>query len=225
MLAGVDGIRNGWIAAILREDGSTEVKKFPTFRSLKDDRTLELIVIDIPIGLPDYGARACDQETRKRLGQPRGCSVFPAPIRSMLKAHDWEDACRIRLEVEGKKCSKQVAAILPKIREVDEEMTGDLQTCVREGHPEVSFSIMNGERPMASPKKTRQGKLERLTLLMPCFPDIEKHLQSERRAVSVDILDAYACLWTAKRIASNQAKSFPKDRIQDGVGLIMEIMA
>ena len=32
MLAGVDGIRNGWIAAILNEDGSTEVQTFPTFQ-------------------------------------------------------------------------------------------------------------------------------------------------------------------------------------------------
>jgi predicted RNase H-like nuclease len=38
-------------------------------------------------------------------------------------------------------------------------------------------------------------------------------------------LDAYACLWTAKRIAENQSKSFPQDNVQDGVGLIMEIVA
>lgn len=225
MLAGVDGIRNGWIAAILREDGSTEVQTFPTFRSLNEDTTLASIVIDIPIGLPDYGARACDQEARRSLGQPRGSSVFPAPIRSMLTAHDWEDACRIRWEREGKKCSKQVAAILPKIREVDGAMTRDLQKRIREGHPEVSFFMMNRERPVVSGKKTRLGKSERLALLVPCFPDIKRNLQVKPRALWVDILDAYACLWTAKRIATNQAKSFPQDRIHDDVGLIMEIVA
>jgi len=225
MLAGVDGIRNGWIAAILRENGSTEVQTFPTFRSLKEDTSLASIVIDIPIGLPDYGARACDQEARRRLGHPRRSSVFPAPIRSMLTAHDWEDACRIRWEREGKKCSKQVAAILPKIREVDKAMSGDLQKRIREGHPEVSFFMMNRERPVASKKKTRQGKSERLALLVPCFPDIKWNLQVKPRALWVDILDAYACLWTAKRIATNQSKSFPQDSTQDGVGLIMEIVA
>lgn len=225
MLAGVDGIRNGWIAAILREDDSTEVKRFPTFRSLKDENSLVLIVIVIPIGLPDHGARACDQETRKLLGQPRGSSVFPAPIRSMLKAHNWEDACRIRLKQEGKKCSRQVVGILPKIREVDEAMTGDLQRRIREGHPEVSFFMMNRKRPVTSPKKTKRGQLERLALLVPYFPDIERNLQSEPKAVSVDILDAYVCLWTAKRIATKQSKSFPNDKIQDGVGLVMEIVA
>ena len=225
MLAGVDGIRSGWIAAILCEDGTTEVKTFPTFRLLEDDKTLAPIVIDIPIGLPDYGARFCDLEARRRLGKFRGSSVFPAPIRSMLIAHDWEDACRIRFEREGKKCSKQVVAILSKIREVDETMTGDLQKRMREGHPEMSFFMMNCERPVASRKKTTQGKLERLTLLAPSFPDIERNLQGNPRGVWVDILDAYACLWTAKRIATNESKSFPQHTIQDGVGLIMEIVA
>ena len=224
MLAGADGIRNGWIAAILREDGSTEVQTFTSFLSLKEDTTLESIVIDIPIGLPDDGARACDQEARRCLGQSRRSSVFPAPIRSMLTAHDWKDACRIRWEREGKKCAKQVAAILPKIREVDGAMTRDLQKRIREGHPEMSFFMMNRERPVASKKKTRQGQLERLALLVPCFPDIEKNLQVKPRALRVDILDAYACLWTAKRIATNQSRSFPQDSEQDGMGLIMEIV-
>lgn len=225
MLAGVDGIRNGWIAAILREDGSTEVQTFPTFRSLKEDMTLVSIVIDIPIGLPDYGARACDQEARRCLGQPRRSSVFPAPIRSMLTAHDWKDACRIRWEREGKKCSMQVADILPKIREVDGAMTGDLQNRIREGHPEVSFFMMNRERPVTFKKKTTQGKSERLALLVPFFPDIKRNLQVKPRFLWVDILDAYACLWTAKRITTNQSRSFPLDRIQDRVGLTMEIVA
>lgn len=224
MLAGVDGIKDGWIAAILREDGSTEVQTFHTFQSLVNT-TLATIVIDIPIGLPDYGARACDQEARTCLGQSRRSSVFPAPIRSMLAAHDWEDACRIRWNREGKKCSKQVAAILHKIREVDSAMTGDLQKRIREGHPEVSFFMMNHARPMAYKKKTMLGKSERLALLVPFFPDIENNLQFKPRALWVDILDAYSCLWTAKRIASNKSKSIPQFIVRDGVGLAMEIVA
>lgn len=225
MLAGVDGTKSGWIAAILREDGNTEVRIFPNFLSLKGDITLATIVIDIPIGLPDFGARACDQEARMRLGHPRGSSVFPAPIRSMLPARDWEDACRIRWEREGKKCSKQVAAFLHKIREVDGMMTAELQMRIREGHPEVSFFMMNREKPVNSKKKTRVGRLERLTLLVPSFPDIETNLEGRPKAVWVDILDAYACLWTAKRIANNESNLFPHDRMLDSRGLIMEIVA
>lgn len=225
MLAGVDGYKNGWIAAILDDTGRTEVKAYCNFKSLQDDTSLSLIVIDIPIGLPEIGARACDEEARKCLGRLRASSVFPAPIRAMLLARDWEDACRLRTERDGKRCSKQVAAILPKVREVNEAMTAYLQRRIREGHPEVSFFTMNRERPVTSKKKTTQGISERLALLVPFFPDIRRNLQVSPRILWVDILDAYACLWTAKRITTNQSKSFPKDRIQDGVGLTMEIVA
>jgi predicted RNase H-like nuclease len=224
MLAGIDGYKNGWIAAILHDDGCTEVRTFPTFRSLQDSDSLTLIVVDIPIGLPDIGARACDQQARKVLGRSRGSSVFPAPIRPMLAARDWEHACRIRWEREGKRCSEQVAAILPKIREVDEAMTGDLQQRIREGHPEIAFAMMNGGRPTAFKKKTRSGQSERCDLLVQYFRDIENHLQTIPRA-KVDILDAYACLWTARRAATNYSKSFPTYTIQDAMGLKMEIIA
>jgi hypothetical protein len=42
--------------AILLHDGCTEVREFPTFRSLQDSKSLKLIVKDIPIELPDIGA-------------------------------------------------------------------------------------------------------------------------------------------------------------------------
>ena len=135
MLAGIDGYKNGWVAAIELRPGETEVRTYPNFRSILDDGSLTLIVIDIPIGLLDHGARPCDVEARRLLGKARGSSVFPSPIRAMLDAGTWEEACRRRVEEEGKKCSKQVAGILPKILEVDEEMTPGTQHRVREGHP------------------------------------------------------------------------------------------
>lgn len=224
MLAGVDGYKNGWIAAILDDTGRTEVKAYCNFQSLQNDTSLSLIVIDIPIGLPEIGARACDEEARNCLGRLRASSVFPAPIRSMLFARDWEDACRLRMERDGKRCSKQVAAILPKIREVNEAMTAYLQHRIREGHPELSFAMMNERRPLAFKKKTREGQLERIKLLLNYFPDIENHLQTIPGA-RVDILDAYACLWTAQRVTTNQSISFPKLGLQHAVGLKMEIVA
>jgi predicted RNase H-like nuclease len=147
MLAGVDGYKKGWIAVIDLGNGKTEVRTYPTFTSLFDAKKLTQIIIDVPIGLLDRGPRACDLEARKFLGRGRGSSVFPAPIRGMLAANNWEDACRIRYEIEGKKCSKQTAGIMPKIREVDAAMTPQLQRRIREGHPEVSFAMMNKGSP------------------------------------------------------------------------------
>jgi predicted RNase H-like nuclease len=86
MLAGIDGDKNGWIAAIEVRPGETVVRAYPNFRSILDDSSLTLVVIDIPIGLLDHGARTCDVEARRLLGRDRGSSVFPSPIRTMLDA-------------------------------------------------------------------------------------------------------------------------------------------
>ncbi len=124
----------------------------------------------------------------------------------------------------SKKCSKQVAAILPKVREVDEGMSPYLQNRIREAHPELCFAMMNGGKPMAFKKRKKSGQSERLSLLLRYFPDVNKNLNIVPGA-RVDVLDAYACLWTAQRIINKRAISFPKDAIQDAVGLRMEIVA
>jgi hypothetical protein len=80
----------------------------------------QVIALDMPIGLPERGPRACDLEARRLLGPGRASSVFPAPIRPVLVATSYDDACQIRLQVEGKKLSRQAWVIVPKIREVDD---------------------------------------------------------------------------------------------------------
>lgn len=224
MLAGIDGYRKGWIAAIEVSHGETMVTTYPNFSSILDDEHLTLIVIDIPIGLLDHGARTCDVEARRLLGRGRGSSVFPSPIRTMLEAGTWEEACRRRVEQEGKKCSKQVAGILPKIREVDGGMTPARQQRVREGHPELCFAMMNEGKPMSFNKRTKQGQDERLGLLLHQFPDIIRSLE-EVRGARTDALDAYACLWTARRVAQGKAVSLTAETEADRKGLKAEIIA
>ncbi len=223
MLAGIDGYKNGWVAAIELRPGETVMRAYPNFRSILDDGSLTLVVIDIPIGLLDHGPRTCDVEARRLLGRARGSSVFPSPLRSMLDAGTWEEACRRRVEKEGKKCSKQVAGILPKIREVDEGMTPAAQHRLREGHPELCFTMMNQGKPMSFNKRTKQGQEERVTLLLHHFPDL--HMQLRRvSGAGVDILDAYACLWTARRVRQGKATSLTADTEVDRKGLKAEII-
>jgi predicted RNase H-like nuclease len=142
----------------------------------------------------------------------------------MLDAGTWEEACRRRVEREGKKCSKQVAGILPKIREVDEGMTPATQHRVREGHPELCFAMMNQGKPMSFNKRTKQGQEERLSLLLRHFPDIPMQLRGISRA-RTDIIDAYACLWTARRVAQGKMVSLTADTEVDSKGLKAEIIA
>jgi predicted RNase H-like nuclease len=222
MLAGIDGYKKGWIAAVELRPGETAVRAYPNFRSILDDESLTLIVIDIPIGLLDHGARTCDVEARRLLGRARGSSVFPSPIRSMLDAGTCEEACRRPAEQERKKCSKQVAGILPKIDEVDQEMTPTIQHRVREGHPELCFAMMNQGKPMKSNKRTKEGQEERLSLLLRHFSDISR--QWTVSGARTDIIDAYACLWTTRRVACGKAVSLAAGTEVDSKGLKAEIM-
>jgi predicted RNase H-like nuclease len=223
LIAGLDGCRDGWLAAI-EEHGVTRLQVLTSLESLFEDPALIAAVIDVPIGLPDTGPRNCDLQARQLLRAPRASSVFSAPLRSMLLARDQREASRIRFEAEGKRCSAQLAAILPKIREVDDLLNPERQLKVREGHPEVSFAIMNDSRSMSHPKRRSAGREERIGLLAGQFPDVLTALAGVGR-FSIDAVDAYAMLWTARRVVTGTSRTLPEARTLDRRGLRMEIVA
>ena len=223
MIAGVDGCKDKWIAVVEMTDGKTQIRPACTFQELIEDKELDLIVIDVPIGLVEKGPRLADVLAREFLGR-RGCCVFPAPIRPVLGCETWEEACRIRLRIENKKMSKQQFGILNKVSEVDAAVRRRAETRFREGHPEVSFALMNGGRPISIGKKKPDGRKERSELVLRCFPDAGKRFD-EYPHHREDVLDAYALLWTARRIQSGEARGFPKERMIDKFGLQMEIVA
>jgi len=56
LIAGVDGCKDKWIAVTENDSGCTAIQGPCDFEELLSDRCLELIVIDIPIGLPESGS-------------------------------------------------------------------------------------------------------------------------------------------------------------------------
>ena len=231
LAAGVDGCRAGWIC-VSRELGSREVASgcFESARALFAQRPApDVIGIDIPIGLTDCGPRDCDREARRVLGWPRASSVFPAPIRAVLAARSWEEACAIRSRVEDKRMSKQAWAIVGKVREVDEELRARarLRERVREVHPEVSFREWNGA-PMRLRKTSRRGREEHRPQVDARFgPAAFEVVPAQFRVKDVghdDILDAFAALWPAERILRRVNRSLPESPPIDPCGLRMEIV-
>jgi predicted RNase H-like nuclease len=220
MIAGVDGCKEKWIAVVDKEDGQSEVREPCTFRELINDRGLDLIVIDVPIGLKDAGSRCADVTAREFL-RKRGCCIFTAPIRPLLRCQTYPEACDTRFRIERKKISKQTFAILPKVKGIDDDLRRGTVRSVREGHPEVSFALMNGGVPLLSKKKPK-GVRQRLKLLRDFFPDIRAGAGTSNRE---DILDAYALLWTARRIVNGEERKFPHSPQFDQFGLRMEIAA
>ena len=180
-----------------------------------------VIGMDIPIGLPDMGSRQCDIDARSLLGK-RGSSVFPAPLRGMLAATGYQEACELGRQTDGRAISRQCFGILPKIREVDCAMSPQLQQRVFEVHPEVSFWASNQSMPMQNAKKCVDGRRDRLDLLRPTVPVIED-IRVNGRAAKDDILDAAAVMWTAERIFRGEAVGVSAVEEFDSKGLRMQI--
>jgi predicted RNase H-like nuclease len=191
---------------------------------------IRLIVIDVPIGIMTNEPRQVDRAARELLGE-RACCVFSSPYKAMLAARSHPEACSIRERIDGKRCSRQAFEITAKIAEVDALMGRELQSRVREGHPEITFAIMQGGIPMPQRKKSAAGRAARLAALRPHFPEIDV-VASARRPAGVaadDLLDAYAMLWTALRVDTGIARRLPGvsgiDDQRDDRGVTAEMLA
>ena len=157
-IAGVDGCRSGWLCVRNRE-GDIQAEVFPNFgQLLKLLPGTTVIAIDIPIGLPTAGERACDRMARKALGAPRSSSVFPAPIWAVMDEIDYVVACSKHRDTDGRALSKHAFAILPKIAEVNRLILNDetLQGRVREIHPELCFTGVEWRSANATSQERRR---------------------------------------------------------------------
>jgi predicted RNase H-like nuclease len=218
VVAGVDGCRRGWVLVEGRVDGR-DTPRVSVARSLADlvarvDRgEVASVAIDIPIGLPERGARRCDVEARKRLG-PRRHSVFPAPVRAVLGSPTWESAGAQARITDGRGLSRQVFNLLPKIAEVDRLLSPAHQERIVESHPELSFAAIAGA-PLATTKRNAAGRRARAQLI-----GVEPVVLPG--AGPDDVLDAHALLWTARRVARGDAERLGGEH--DARGLRMEIV-
>jgi predicted RNase H-like nuclease len=227
---GADGCNGGWIVAS-REGGMLRCGRVGRLEELfLAAPTPAVVAVDIPIGLPERGARACDVAARELLGKPRGSSVFPAPLRALLAANSHEEASRLRERIERKRISIQAWLIVPKIAEVDRLLrrSAVARAAVHEVHPELCFYYLNGERPVAAPKRKAAGHDERLALLRAWCGDAVNRALADRQRLTCaadDVIDACAALWSAERIAAGKAVVHPANPELDAQGLPMSISA
>ncbi|PZO03371.1 MAG: DUF429 domain-containing protein, partial [Hyphomicrobiales bacterium] len=231
-IAGVDGCKAGWIAAILDLAGSAP----PTFRVvprladlLAETQAPALIAIDMPIGLPDRidgSGRGPEQAVRPMLGQ-RQSSVFSIPSRTAVEALDYREVCRLALATSQppRKVSKQGFHLFPRIREIDALLRAApaLRDSVFEVHPELAFATMCGE-PLTPPKKIKgrinpAGMDERRALLLAAgIPPDTLHEPPPRGAGADDALDALAALVVARHILDASGRPFPDPPGRDSHG-------
>lgn len=213
--------RKGWVSIAIDDDGFVAAGFSETFEEILaayPDPTV--IAVDIPIGLCTDKARSADKAARSVLGA-RSSSVFTAPVRAVLDAPDYSSACKVSLDLRGKKISKQTWALVQRIREVDKHRA---ETRLHEVHPEVSFRVL-ADQPLAYSKKTWGGVAERRRLLESARTIVPAELGKAGGVGADDILDAAVAAWSARRIVRGGARSLPETPVEYDGGRAIVIRA
>lgn len=214
LVVGVDGTREGWVAAGLQAGEIRFVHLWPRLVDLlKEYSAAGIVAVDIPLGLPSgREPREADLEARRFLSRARRGSVFPAYPLAVYGAATYEDARKRAVGLTGRGLSAQAFGLAAKIREAAEWQADPR---VYEVHPEVSFQALAGE-PLDYGKKSWNGFMERLGLLEVAGMRLPRLLPHIGGAASDDVLDAVIAGWSASRILAGDAKRLPaagKDRM------------
>ncbi len=207
---GVDGCPGGWVGAVLVPGAPRpRVVVAPTIDALVETVRAELDVqvvgIDIPIGLPDNSIRQADVLARRAL-PGRASSVFTTLTRPAYLAVDRAAADAVNRGLSGQGVGAQAFALRAKILEVDTWLRGRPTVEVVEVHPEVSFATMAGA-PLPG-KRTAQGQQARLDALAAAGIARPSVLKGSGYAPD-DVLDACAVAWSAHRRATGEAHWLP----------------
>lgn len=238
---GVDRCSDGWLAVgYATDDTDPDAAVYDTIDALWDAHAdAERIVVDVPIGLRDWGddadSRRCDDLARAIVG-PRYRSVFTAPSRPAVERAVTGatplDVSQTNREVTGKGLSAQARSIAPAIHEVDQLLrAGDGDpTVLVEGHPEVAFRAFH-HHALVHPKGTAVGTVDR-TRVLRAVPEYESGdwtglvdslREREQNAGLDDLFDAIALALTAMA-PDEEFRTLPRDPPTDSEGLPVQMV-
>ncbi len=227
---GVDGCKAGWLCAAL-DGGQMDIVVFRSFNEIwESHHDANVILVDIPIGLPggELRSRKADSLARKMLGH-RHSTVFSPGVRNILNCRTYGEACEENRKVTDKNISLQYWGLVPKVRAVDAFMCGtpEAHGIVRESHPEICFEKASG-KSMSYGKKKLSGVSERIEIIEKYFPDgqrvysevLKRYLR--REVARDDIVDAMILAVTAW-VSRGDLISLPDPLEMDEKGLSMAI--
>jgi predicted RNase H-like nuclease len=157
--------------------------------------------------------------------------VSNAPIRPALYAPSRLAASGITQKITSRQVGSNEWALYPKIINLDSVFTPLHQRWCFEIHPEISFCAWNNGTPIQFGKDSDQGRQAREALIDAAWPGVRQEGlgQLERQGMTHeyvaldDLNDAFAALWTSRRIAAGQARRIPDAPEVDARGLRMEM--
>lgn len=204
---GVDACNGGWLGVELDEGSFVAAYTRPTLAELVGQVPAARVVgVDMPLGLVEQGWRDADLTAVAVLG-PRRSSLFRIAPRAVWEEQDYATANQWCRTLTGSGLSRQAWGLRVKLLEANAFWRNHTDL-VYEVHPEVSFRHLAGE-PLAHPKRTWNGLALRRDLLRRHGIAIPDDVGDVGRAALDDVFDAAAAAWSAHRIASNKAISYP----------------
>lgn len=163
---------------------------------------VDVIGIDIPIGLVEGPKRTADVAARAYVG-PRRSSVFPAPHPAVVHLDDYDQVNDALRSLALPAISRQGFGLFARVREA---VSVAADPRVVEVFPEASFRAM-GDAFVASSKKTWNGAADRIARLAGATPSIvvPASLGEAGEVPADDVFDAAAAGWSAWRVAHGHA--------------------
>ena len=223
---GVDACKGGWVGALLvpgapRPRVVVAATIAELVETVRAEVAVQVVGIDIPIGLPDSSVRQADALARREL-KGRASSVFTTLTRSAYLTESRAEADAVNRGLSGQGVGAQAFALRAKILEVDAWLRTRPTVEVLEVHPEVSFTTMAGT-PLPG-KRTDEGRQARLEALTAAGIPRPSVLEGRGYAPD-DVLDACAVAWTAARRAAGVSRSLPPEPevFSDGIAAAIHV--
>ena len=218
---GVDACRKGWVGIALDGDRVQAVAATRFDELVSRVAGACTVAVDMPVGLSEDRVRAADALARAALGR-RWATIFLTPVRLAVEAATYEEANARNRTATGAGISRQAWNLAGKVREV-ERWRLDSGREAWEVHPELVFCELAGG-PLDTSKETWAGQHQRRALLARAGIVVPDDLGAAGRfAGADDVVDAAAVAWTARRIATGEARSLPDPPEPDHLGRPMAI--
>lgn len=205
--------------------GAASFRRAETLEEVFVGLGVAMALIDMPIGLVDGPEPRAVEPALRRALPGKASSVFSTPCRAALAAGEYRAACAVNRAALGRGLSRQSVALFPKISAAEAAALKFGPERLREGHPEMSFALMNGA-PVLAKKRRPEGQNARRALLEgEGLPAVALLAARPSDCGADDTLDAAALLWSAARFHRGAHRLFPETPDVDSLGLPMAVIA
>lgn len=229
-LAGITPCPKGWLIVPARLAGVTVVVEealvLRTLDEVVDFRPkFDAAAINIPMGFSDlphpdtFGN--CEREARTMIGWPRRVGVRPLPSRAALNAPSKAKAREIEPWLTSDDFRK-----FRWLREAERVFQPFHQRNFFSAHPDLSYTMLNGDKPLTTSPFHHDGVLERMALIRNKLPGVEEIILQTppEGAGQSHVIQATGLLWTARRASGRAINRLPTDPTWDSHGLRVELV-